>query len=115
MAVRGAGSPVLGVVAGVRLVVRDDVVPRSLEVLVDAFIEAVARGLAHIALFERVDEGARGALDEEEGGRLERLDEALCESDGEAIAIPVLRDASDPHLEMARGRRIVQHAEARSQ
>src|SRR4051812_22665174 len=83
--------------------------------LVDARVEALAGLLAHVAGFERIDEALGRALDEEERRRLQRLDESLREAHREAIAVPVLRHASDAHLEMARGRRIVEHAEAFAQ
>jgi len=82
----------------------DDVVAGALEVLVDLRVEAVVRRLAQVSLFQEVDEGRGGLLDEEQRGRFERFDEALRQSHGKTILVPVLGDASDLHLQVPRRR-----------
>ncbi len=94
---------------------RDDVVARAFEARVDAVVEGGLRGFAEVALFQRVDERRRGALDEEQRRGLERLDEALRQAHGHAVAAPVLRVAADTHLQVPRRHVRVEQAQVRAQ
>ena len=48
---------------------RDDVVARAFEVVVDAAVEALARRFVHLAGREQLHERSHGALDEEQRER----------------------------------------------
>jgi len=75
--VLGVRPPILGIASRIGLIMRDDIVARSFEVVVDALIEPIVRRLAQVARFEKLDEGRGSALEEQKSGRLQRLDEAL--------------------------------------
>ena len=90
MLVLRVGAPVIGVGPGVRLVMRDDVIAGPLEVIVDPLIEFFLCGFAHVASFDELDEARHRALDEQQRRRLERLDEALRQPDGQAVLVPVI-------------------------
>ena len=56
---------------------RDDVVARAFEVLVDALVEALVGLLAQVCLLEELDERGGRLLDEKQRGCLQGLDESL--------------------------------------
>src|SRR5712675_1695522 len=95
------GAPVLCVGARIGLEVRHDVVTRAFEMLVDAAVVALTRLLAKVALFQDLDKGRCRLLYEQQRSRLEGFDEALRQPHRQAIPVPVLRDPTNLHLEMA--------------
>ena len=54
-------------------------------------------------------------MKKEQGGRFERLDEALREPDRQAVPVPVLGDPADLHLQMARWHIGIEHAQSFAQ
>src|SRR5712672_2974719 len=95
------GAPVLCVGARIGLEVRHDVVTRAFEMLVDAAVVALTRLLAKVALFQDLDKGRCRLLYEQQRSRLQGFDEALRQPHRQAIPVPVLRDPTNLHLEMA--------------
>ena len=94
---------------------RDDVIARAFEVIVDSLIEPVVRRFAQVTCFQKFEEMGGGSLDEQKRSRFQRFDEALRETDRKAVLVPMPSNTPDPHFQVTGGGLGVQHPEALAQ
>ena len=86
---------------------RDDVIANAVVAVRDTAVESVAMASCEVAALEGIGEVERGVDDDVQRGRFQRLEEALRQTDREAIAPPAFLDPSYLHAKETRFRPVI--------